>query len=235
MPQVAGSASAGAYPDHPLDPSPASARTTRGLALAGILGIGSFALLVAVLHVVRSDFDPLSRTISEYASGNYGWLVQVATLGLGLGSLAVVAALVRTARPVPSRLGVALLLLWSVAVSVAAVFPSDLIDLAAEMELSAAGAVHVLAVLVALPSFAVGVPLVTRRLRRSSQWRPFRRPVGALALISVGGLVVFVAVAVVTATGATRPLLGLGERILLAAYLGWLLAVAVLTRRVGRT
>ncbi|MBF9134622.1 hypothetical protein I0C86_37690 [Plantactinospora sp. S1510] len=74
-----------------------------------------------------------------------------------------------------------------------------------------------------------------RELRRAARWRPFRRPPDVLARISVGGLVVFVAVAAVTATGVTRPLLGLGERILLVAYLGWLLAVAVLTRRIART
>jgi hypothetical protein len=212
---------------HTPDSPPIPSRAARRLAALGVAGLGCFVLLEAVLHVLQSDFDPLSRTVSEYAHGRYGWLTQVASFGLGAGSLAVVAALNRATRPVPSRSGTVLLVVWSAAVMVAAVFPSDLIDLTTETRLSVSGAVHTLAVLVALPSFAVGAPLLTRGLRQCPGWRPFIRPVEVLAVISVVGLAAFVVTAILTATGATRALLGLGERILLASYLGWLLVVAL--------
>ena len=43
------------------------------------LGAGlGFALLLALLHVLRPDLDPSWRFISEYAVGSFGYLMIIA-------------------------------------------------------------------------------------------------------------------------------------------------------------
>lgn len=66
----------------------------RALALAGLL---CSVFLVAILHVIRDDLDPVARRLSEYAVGPYGWLMTTAFVGLGCGLLALAGSLRATA------------------------------------------------------------------------------------------------------------------------------------------
>lgn len=58
----------------------------------------AFVVLLAALHVVKSELDPSWHFISEYEIGRYGWLMQLAFLALAGANLAIVAA-VRPAVP----------------------------------------------------------------------------------------------------------------------------------------
>ena len=50
-------------------------------------------VVLAVLHAVRSDVDPSTDPVSAYAVGDYGILKVLAILAVGLGALALTAAL----------------------------------------------------------------------------------------------------------------------------------------------
>ncbi len=46
------------------------------LGTIGMIGIGWFVVAVLALHVIEPDFSPVDNTISDYALGDYGWLMQ---------------------------------------------------------------------------------------------------------------------------------------------------------------
>ena len=55
------------------------------LARAGAVG---FTLIVALLHVISSELDPVSGFVSEYVLGDYPWLMRLAFLSQTLAPLA---------------------------------------------------------------------------------------------------------------------------------------------------
>jgi hypothetical protein len=48
-----------------------------------------------VLHVVRTDLDPVRQVMSEYANGRYGWSMTAAFYAMGLACLALAVRLGR--------------------------------------------------------------------------------------------------------------------------------------------
>jgi di/tricarboxylate transporter len=66
------------------------------LSLAAIvLVIACFGAMV-LLHIVRTDLDPVRQVMSEYANGRFGWFMTAAFYAMGLACLALA---VRTERP----------------------------------------------------------------------------------------------------------------------------------------
>jgi hypothetical protein len=63
----------------------------RTVAIAGLL---CSVALVAILHVVRTDLQPVGHRLSEYANGPYGWMMTAAFVALGCG-LAALGVLLR--------------------------------------------------------------------------------------------------------------------------------------------
>ena len=83
---------------------------------------GSFALVVIVLHIVRTDVDPLTRGVSRYAVGPHGYVVNGAFLLL---ALALVETGIGFRRVAPNVGTIGVWLLWASAVGMAlvALFP----------------------------------------------------------------------------------------------------------------
>ena len=53
----------------------------------------AFVVLFAVLHVLKPELDPSWRMGSEYAIGDYGWVMRIAMFALALSCAALFAAL----------------------------------------------------------------------------------------------------------------------------------------------
>lgn len=58
-----------------------------------ILAIVVAILLLAALHLLSPEFSPSWRVISEYAFGNYAWVLSLMFLSWGIGSWALVVAI----------------------------------------------------------------------------------------------------------------------------------------------
>src|SRR5436190_19360601 len=86
-----------------------------------------YASAIVLLHVLRTDFDPRYRYLSEYAVGPYGALMSSTFFVLSAGSLALSIGLWRS---VSSKLrflpGLLFWLAWTCAVFLAGVFTGDL-------------------------------------------------------------------------------------------------------------
>jgi hypothetical protein len=154
----------------------------RALALTAEAGIGVFAGSVILLHRLRSDLDPATRYISEYAIGPYGRLMTTAFGALSLGSGALTVALIRPKTGAPrSPVGVALLGGFSAGMSIVGLYPTDL-SLAGTPK-TRIGRIHDLASLIAFRSIALAMLLVSYRFGQKARWRSLRLPGLALGLL----------------------------------------------------
>ena len=192
------------------------------LAFVGGLGAAWFVVAVLLLHVLKSaDYDFAEQTLSEFAVGRYGFLMTSAFVALGVGELTLGVGLwkaVEGARFAPS-----LLFLGGLVDLTSAIFEADLTGAASTTHGAihdGVGALGAVLVVPTLLSFAW-------RFRRDARWRSFALPTLVWALAAVGGF------GLVIALGDQNQ--GLSQRVFIAVYVSWLLAVSVRLVRLGRS
>src|SRR4051812_11913383 len=90
--------------------------SARRLAGLGVAAVAASIALYAWLHVAQPSawLDWKTRTISQYALLENGWVFDTATLLLAAGSIAILAALVRAHLVGATSGAAAALLLWAV-------------------------------------------------------------------------------------------------------------------------
>ncbi len=165
---------------------PVTAAPTRAARLS-IWSAAVFVALLASLHVIQPELDPAWHFISEYALGDYGWLMAVAFGCFALSWLALFVALRSHARCPRGRIGLGLMLVSAAGLILAAVFTTDPIT-ATPGELTAEGNLHSLGGMLGM-AMPFAVLLVSYSLRRNPYWRPVRRSVGWAAALAVAGFV----------------------------------------------
>lgn len=191
------------------------ARRARPLASVAIVGAAAFAVVVVSFHLLRSDLDPSQDYISYYAVGPYGLLMVAAFVALGVACLALAVGVRATLRGVTPLIGCTLLGLAGVGLIVGGVARTDL---EGQPE-TTMGNVHVLgAAVVGLMGLFLSIMVLTGTFIVRSPWKSSRSLWLALGLVMI---VVFVAFGTISTTAE-----GLGQRVLVAAELLWLLVAA---------
>jgi hypothetical protein len=191
---------------------------------ASVVLVGStyFALIIAVLHFLRPDLNPISLPASRYAVGPYGFLMTTAFFGMSVASFALVAGLYQgVAQPARSRMGLTLLGVWVLGVLIAMIFPMDIEGAPQTL----AGTIHQTTGPLAFLCMSVGVTLVSWRFKQDDKWHPFYRTALVLSLLLLAGYIVTF-LSFVTQSG----FLGLAQRITLAVLVTWMLLAAVRLR-----
>lgn len=186
------------------------------------IALAGFALAAALVvdgHLdPNADLDPWSLTVSDFAVSDRGGAVDAAMAVMAAASLVLLLALRRRGVPVGGRVA-ALFGVWSAGLVVAALAPTDQPGL----PLSAVGAVHRYASVAAFLALPVAGWLLAGRVRGGGRVR-------ALAALSVGCALAMV----YSAFPGDRVLIGLAERLLLAAETGLLVALALAPARPRR-
>jgi hypothetical protein len=171
-----------------------------------------YAGVILVLHVVRADFDPGYRYLSEYAIGPYGALMTSTFFVLSAGSLALTIGLWRS---VSSKLrilpGLLFWLMWAWAVFIAGVFTGDLQG----APHTRIGQIHEQMAMIAFPSAIVAMPLISVALRWEQRWNSLWCTTIVLSAVVVVSFLVF-------DRFAQAGLGGLDQRVSLAATLIWM-------------
>ncbi len=62
-------------------------------AVATMIGVATFIIVVLILHLIQSGYEPRHQLVSELALGQHGWAMFVAFLGLATAFLGVQAAI----------------------------------------------------------------------------------------------------------------------------------------------
>ena len=200
-------------------------KTLSKLAAIAIAAIAYFTVIIVILHFLRPDLDPISRTTSEYAVGPYGFLMTSAFFSMSLACGALVIGLYQgIPGPARSQLGLGLLGIWAVGVLIAMISPID--PEGAPQTL--AGTIHAINGPLIFFSLTVGVILISKRFRLDAKWRPFHRLALILSLVMLGE---FISVPVAMATGSE--LGGLAQRIFLTTFVTWFVLTAVHLRSIA--
>jgi len=202
---------------------------SRTAALLAFAGAATFAVLLAALHYIKPELDPSWHFISEYAIGDYGWIMVLAFLSLALGYVSLFVAIRSQVRTVIGRIGLALLLISALGLTIAAIFTTDPITVS-ENAVTTEGTLHNLGgtLGIAMPFAAA---LMGWKLARNPAWSLAKRPLlWATGLALVAFLVSFVSLGVMVSRsgGEFGPdlLVGWPNRIEIVAYSVWLMVVA---------
>lgn len=194
-----------------------------GLAIAAIAGVALFAVLVALIPVIKDGYSPVEDAISNAAVGSYGYLQTIAFFALGLGSLTLAQGLWRALEGRSARIGSALIGLWGLGIVLAGVFPADLTP---EPE-TTSGTIHIVVSLLGFVAVIVGMLVLSAVFRKRPTWHslwPTSSVVGVAALIAF------------LVTGATQDSdwWGVAQRVFVALVLLWLLLAATRLRAMAR-
>jgi hypothetical protein len=195
-----------------------------------LAGVATVAFLLSALHIIKPELDPSWHFISEYAIGDYGWIMVLAFLSLALGYASLFFAIRSQLRTVAGRIGLALLLVSALGLTIAAIFTTDPITVS-DNAVTTKGTLHNFGgtLGIAMPLAAV---LVGWKLARSPAWLSARLPLfWATGLALVAFLVSFVSFGVMVSRsgGEFGPgvLVGWPNRIEILAYSVWLMVVAL--------
>ena len=203
--------------------------TRPGAARLSLLGAAMFLVLLAILHVFKPELDPSWRVISEYAIGDFGWVMAVAFLSLAIGCVALFFAIRSQAGGVAGRIGLAFLLLAAAGLTLAAVFTTDPTT-AGPDEATTTGSLHTVGA-----TLGTGIPIaavfIGWSLRRNRAWSSARRSLFWAAVLAWAGFLAFsvsMAVMLPENDGRLGPdvLIGWPNRFMIAAYSVWVMMVA---------
>jgi len=193
-------------------------------------GAIAVALIIVALHAIKPEFEPSWRFISEYAIGQYGWIMKLAFL-IWAGSCATLAlALRQEVRTPVGKAGVIVLLVVAAALVMAGLFAQDPVT-AKPDELTTSGTVHAVASMVGVPGIPIAAMLISASLWRTNPaWARHRAPLMWLAhatWISLALMTAYLAWAVPRSGGFNSEVwAGWMNRLVVATYLAWQLAVA---------
>jgi hypothetical protein len=191
------------------------------LATVAALGTGYFVVVIAALHFLRPDINPVERPTSEYAIGPFGYLMTSAFISLSLGTWALVVGLHRDLSGSGRyRVGLGFLGVWGIGLLVAATFPIDV----EEAPSTLAGTIHRINGPLTFLSMVVGTNLVSRGFKHDVRWRPIYWFAAALALLMIAE---FVASGLTAARGSGA---GIAQRVVLVTLATWFLITAARLR-----
>ena len=188
------------------------------------------AVIIVALHVIKPEFEPSWRFISEYAIGRHGWIMKLAFLIWSASCAALALALKAEVRTGAGKLGIAVLLIVAAALVPAGLFAQDPVT-AKPDELTTSGSIHGLAAMIGIPGIPIAAMLISASLWRANpEWRPYRRPMMWAAhatWVSLTLMAIYLMWTVPRAGGFTAEVwAGMMNRLVVASYLSWQLVMA---------
>jgi hypothetical protein len=196
----------------------------RVLALLVIVGVADFLLILAALHFLRPDVNPVAEPISTYgASGPYGFLFLAADLGSAVAALALMLGLyLGMVPPARSYVGLFLLGVYGISELLAGLFPLDVGG-----EATTVGTIHNIVGNIAFFGFPIAVILLSLAMGKDERWRSFRR----LALAVAFAVVLTV---ILTIVGSNIGLFGVTQRLANITAMLWILLVGLRLRSMAQ-
>jgi hypothetical protein len=188
-----------------------------------------FVVLLVVLHFMKPEFHPSWRFISEYAIGDYGWVMMLAFISMAISCAALFVATRSQIPTLLGRIGMALLLLVSVALVAAGLFAMDPIT-ATPDQLTTHGKIHGLASMIGVPGLPIAAVLISWSLSRNQAWSWQHKGLLWTSLLTLICLVAMFAYIGTTLpkVGGFGPDVSVGwfNRLLVLSYVVWLVTAS---------
>jgi len=204
--------------------SQAAARLTLAASVACLI-------FLAALHILSPEFDPSWRMVSEYALGNYGWVLTLMFAAWAVSSWALAFAIWSQVSTTAGKIGLAFLIAAGIGEAMASVFDIE-------------HPLHGLAGIVGIGSLPIAALLISVSLGRNQEWSLAKKALlwtANLTWVSVLLLAATFAIMIITYTRAggemtaeapiTLPqgviaLVGWANRLLVLVYCAWAMTVA---------
>jgi hypothetical membrane protein len=190
-------------------------------------------LCLAILHIVSPEFDPSWRMVSEYALGNHQWALTLFFLFWGTSSCCLAIALRKNVTSKAGKAGVLFLFVSGIGTALASLFDVE-------------HSLHGLAATLGVPTFIIAALLISYHLVKKENWKKHKATLLrsthstwlSLVLMIITMMVMmmgFQEAGIEFKEGSEPPksvpegviaLAGYANRILIVAYLLWLLIVA---------
>jgi hypothetical protein len=119
-------------------------------------------VLLAALHPLSPELNPTFRMVSEYALGNYGWVLSLMFIAWSLSCLTLFLVIRSQTRTWFGKIGLVFLLLAAVGMAMASVY-------------DVTQSLHGLAAAIGIPTLPIAAPLITASLLRNPAWAWSRR------------------------------------------------------------
>ena len=203
-------------------------KRTGNLAFAGIVGPLWFTALVVVQGVLQPDYSHIRMPISALAAWPTGWIQNLNFYGMGALTMIFALALHRSVRRTSrGGTGVVLLAIGGFGLVLAGLFPWKMVG-GVPTETPA----HVVGAITTFASTGLGLVVFSRRMIADARWRDL----AAYTLCSgIAVLVLFVLVGffAVDDGAPLHPWTGLLQRVLVAVWCVWMIALALRVRAVS--
>jgi len=175
-----------------------------------IAAAGACLLLLASLHVLSPEFDPSFRVVSEYANGQYGWVLSLMFAAWAVSSWALAVTIWPQVQTRTGRIGVGFLAIAGVGEAMASVFDIH-------------HPLHDVAGLLGVGSLPVAAMLISAALIRIPGWSDAKRVLLWTANLTWVILALMI-VALIVIHRVT--IVGYPNRMLVVLYCVWVMTVA---------
>lgn len=204
--------------------------TASRFALASIFSGALFVLLLCSLHLLQPEFDPTWRFISEYALGDFGWMMHLAFGLLAFAQISVAITIFPHMRTVMGYIGLVILGISAIGVIIAGIFVTDPISVSPD-DATFSGSMHSIGAM--LDYTPVAALLISLTLCRLDVWRPMKRVLLTSASIAIIAMLVFVFQIPQDGQFGPEVLAGMFGRFLILAEIAWLIIVGIHGAKLG--
>ncbi|MBK9925335.1 MAG: DUF998 domain-containing protein [Anaerolineales bacterium] len=197
-------------------------------------------VLLAVLHMLSPEFNPAWRMVSEYANGEYAWILSLMFFLWGASSWVLAYTLRTQVQTTAGKIGLLFLVVAGIGEVMASVFDIN-------------HKLHSVSAMIGIPSLAIAAMLISVNLVRVEQWSVARTSLlwtanltwisillMALAFVvmmatyaQAGGDISANAETVTTLPKGVIALVGWANRFLIFVYCAWVMTIAWWTIKLG--
>ena len=185
-----------------------------------IIGIALYVVLDVIAQLLPPHYSPISQAESDLAVGPYGYVMAVNFVVRGALTFAFLFGLIGATRlGKTARVGLALLAIWGAGAFVLAVFPTDVGTM-----VTVHGTIHNTTAAVAFTGGAFGALLLSAHFPAEER---LRRLGTTARILSVIGVVMYIATLAALVFRRLSQVFGLVERLFIGIVLLWILVVAL--------
>lgn len=187
-------------------------------------------ILLCSLHLLQPEFDPTWRFISEYALGDFGWMMHLAFGLLALAQISVAITISPHIRTVTGYIGLVILGISAIGVIIAGIFVTDPISVSPD-DATFSGSMHSTGAM--LDYTPVAALLISFSLCRLDVWRPMKKVLLTSAIIAIVAMLLFVLQIPQDGQFGPEVLAGMFGRFLILADIAWLIIIGIYASRIG--
>jgi hypothetical protein len=209
--------------------------TTNKAARISIGFAGAFLVILFLLHFLEPEFDPSWRMISEYALGNFGWMMSLAFFCWGASVFGLLIALWNSLQTISGKIARGWMILIGIALFSAGIFKTNPI---LDTTISTENALHTLSGAFVILTFPIVASLISNSLSRNQGWASSKRQLlwGTLLvwfsqIAYFGSIIVSMLINPEVVRVGPEVYQGWPNRIMVVVYVTWLIMVARMAKR----